>query len=144
MHVEISPIHQSLSDHHSHSLTLHHRFAPLLTVPKKYKNAGLRVRASTKSHPAASREDAAEPALGGLADEDAEAERPAMYPITSRMLSRPEFPENLQWDKARKNEVSKRVGSQFFPPNLTDILTQLVDAIVDAADGDSETSKVSL
>ena len=113
-------------------------------MPKKYKNAGLQVHASTKSHPAASREDAAEPALGGLANKDPEAEQPAMYPVTGHMLSRPEFPENLQQDKARKNEVSKKGGSQFFPPNLTDILTQLVDAIVDAADGDSETSKVSL
>jgi len=95
-------------------LTLHLgsiRFAPLLTMPKTYKNAGLQVNTKAKTHPTASREDAAEPALGGLANKDAEAERPAMYPVIRRMLSMPEFPENLQWDKARRNEVSKKGGS---------------------------------
>lgn len=77
------------------------------TAPKKYQNAGLRVKTKTKAHPAP-REDGIESALGGLDDEDAEAERPAMSPVPVKRsgTSRLEFPVHLQRDKARTNEVS--------------------------------------
>ena len=75
-------------------------------LPKKYENAGLRANSKIKARPAASREDNTQSSLGGLDDEDAEAERPAMYPVKRSGTARLEFPINLQRDKTRKNEVS--------------------------------------
>ncbi|KDR82214.1 hypothetical protein GALMADRAFT_135578 [Galerina marginata CBS 339.88] len=77
------------------------------SLPKKYENAGLRVNSKPtgKARPAASREDDIEPSLGGLNDEDAEAERPAMFPVKRAMTSRLEFPDNLKRDNTRRNEL---------------------------------------
>ena len=68
----------------------------------------MQVNLKAKPHAAASSEDAVESALGGLDDEDAEAERPAMFPASVKhaATSRLEFPDNLKRDKTRRNEVS--------------------------------------
>lgn len=76
------------------------------TLPKKYENAGLRVNSKVKARPAAPKESDVESALGGLDDEDAEAERPSMYPVKRAATAKLEFPDNLKRDKRRRNEVS--------------------------------------
>lgn len=76
-------------------------------APKKYENAGLRVNPKTNVRPTASRKNNMDSELGGLDDDAAEAERPAsIYPVKRPATSRPTFPDNLQRDKARKNDVS--------------------------------------
>jgi hypothetical protein len=75
-------------------------------APKKYENAGLRVNPKAKVHAAASGKNM-DSSLGGLEDDDAEAERSAsIYSAKRPATSRPTFPDNLQRDKARKNEAS--------------------------------------
>ena len=92
---------QSRADHLS-------KFIRYGTAVKKYENAGLRANSKVKARPVASREnlDNIQSALGGLDDEDAEAERPAMNPVKRSGTSRLEFPVNLRRDNTRRNEVS--------------------------------------
>ncbi|KAF8163816.1 hypothetical protein B0H34DRAFT_795465 [Crassisporium funariophilum] len=72
-------------------------------LPKKYGNAGLRVKSKPIAvRPAPSREESP---IGGLDDEDAEAERPAMFPVKRPAAPRLEFPDNLQRDKTRRNDL---------------------------------------
>ena len=85
----------------------------------------------------ASSEDDTESALRGLDDEDAEVERPAIFPASGKRAAtslRLKFPDNLKRDKTRQNEVST-YSRRLFPPNVwTDIFWQLVGINIDSAD----------
>ncbi|KAF9471430.1 hypothetical protein BDN70DRAFT_571699 [Pholiota conissans] len=82
------------------------RFPSLKTAPKKYQNAGLRKDNNVvqKSRNA----DVFDPfESGGLHDEDITSDRPPLPSSNSRAerLGAQQFPENLQCDRTRRNEV---------------------------------------
>lgn len=81
-------------------------------VPKKYADAGL--RANLKGKPTAKD---GERVIGGLDDEDADAERPEGYQKVGP-IAKPQFPAKLERDDTRKNEVCARLVS--LVPNLAD------------------------
>jgi hypothetical protein len=72
------------------------------TVPKKYKNGGLKNKRKAEKDPPS--QPAASVAFGGLDDEHIEQENP--FPVLNNLPRQVEYPPNLGRDTSCKNTVS--------------------------------------
>ncbi|KAF8870788.1 hypothetical protein CPB84DRAFT_1855330 [Gymnopilus junonius] len=74
-------------------------------APTKYADSGLRPNLKTdKGRP---KVDSDKRVIGGLADEDADGERPEGYHrVTLGSVPKPQFPAKLERDNTRKNEIA--------------------------------------